>query len=213
MSSWLLVIPSINSEWSQQCLDSLVDNKTDFKYIVVDNTVKNHGVAGAWNIGVDRVIEDNIDWLVICSESVRFGPDGASNIQEALDGALENDMLVEAGNGLGWHLIAMRKELFLAVGYFDEIFWPAYFEDNDYSYRIKMISDKLNKPWFPWKKFELDASLIGIAQGLKFLNYEMDFGWLKEKYEEKWGGSPIETYEHPYNNPDYSLRYAERHNR
>lgn len=213
MSSWLVVIPSINPEWNQECINSLIDNETNFEYIIVNNREKNYGVSGAWNIGVDRVIENNIDWLVICSESVRFGPTGAKSIQQALDSASNDDMILEADDGFGWHLIAMKRELLLSVGYFDEVFFPAYFEDNDYSYRIRMISDKLGKSWYPWKKFKLDATLIGIAEGLKFLNYEMDFGWLKAKYEEKWGGSPVEVYQHPYNNPNYSLRYAERHNR
>ena len=213
MNSWLIVIPSINKEWSRECINSLTDNETNFEYIIVDNTEKNYGVAGAWNIGVDRVLENNIDWLVICSESVRFGPDGAKNIQHSLDNAATNDMTLEGSNGFGWHLIAMRRELFLTVGYFDEIFFPAYFEDNDYIYRINMINKKNGMPWTLWKKFEVDASLIGVAEGLKFLNYQMDFGWLKAKYEEKWGGSPVEVYEYPYNNPNYSLRYAERHNR
>lgn len=213
MNTWLVVIPSINKEWSQECINSLVDHETNFDYIIVDNTEKNYGVSGAWNIGVDKVLENNIDWLVICSESVRFGPNGAKDIQKNLDNSSVNEMTIEGDEGFGWHLMAIRRELLIEVGYFDEVFFPAYFEDNDYIYRTHKIREKMNKPWVLWNKFKVDASLIGVAEGLKFLNYGMDFGWLKSKYEEKWGGSPVEVYEHPYNNPNYSFRYAERYNR
>lgn len=213
MNSWLVVIPSINPEWNKECINSLIDNETNFEYIIVDNRSKNYGVSGAWNIGLDRVVDNNIDWLVVCSESVRFGPSGAKSIQEALDSADQEDMMLEADDGFGWHLIAFRRELLLTVGYFDEVFFPAYFEDNDYTHRVKIVANKLDKPWFPWKKFKVDASLIGVAQGLKLLNYQMDFGWLTNKYKEKWGDYPVEIYEHPYNDPNLSMRYAERHNK
>lgn len=213
MSSWFLVIPSINPEWNKLCINSLIDNETDFDYLIVDNRKKNYGVAGAWNLGVDKVINENIDWLVICSESVRFGPNAAKDIQKSLDEASPEDMVIEADNGFGWHLIAIRRELFLTVGYFDEVFFPAYFEDNDFAYRIKIAAQKNKKKWFPWNYMTVDAELIGIAQGLKLLNYEIDYGWLTNKYIEKWGGYPEETYLHPYNNSKYSFRYAERYNR
>lgn len=212
MSSWLVVIPSINPLWGKRCIQSLTDKETNFEHIIVKNYEKDHGVAGAWNIGVDRVIDEGIDWLVICSESMRFKPNSAKKIQQALDNASSDDMVLPA-EGFGWHLIAIRRELFLTVGYFDEVFFPAYFEDNDYHYRVKMISEQLGKPWYPWAYFTLDAKLLGTAQGLRFRRYEMDFGFLKSKYEEKWGGSPVEVYKHPYNNPEYSLRYAERYHR
>ena len=213
MNSWLVIIPSINPEWSQECISSLKDEETSFEYIIIDNREKNYGVSGAWNIGVDKVLENNIDWLVICSESVRFGQNGAKDIQKHLDSASPDEMTIEGDEGFGWHLMAIRRELLEIVGYFDEVFFPAYFEDNDYIYRVHKMREKMNKSWVLWKKVQIDASLIGVAQGLKLLDYKMDFGWLREKYKEKWGGSPIEVYEYPYNNPNYSLRYAERHNR
>lgn len=211
MNSWLIVIPSINKEWSLECMNSLKDDSIKFYSMIIDNSEKNHGVAGAWNMGMDAVIEKGIDWLVVCSESMRFGPQGAKDIQSMLDASKDNEMVAEAE--FGWHLIAFRRELLLEVGYFDETFHPAYFEDNDYIYRTTKIKEQQSRNWILWKKYHVDGELIGTAQGLKHLNYGIDFGSLREKYIAKWGGSPVEVYDHPYNNEQYSLRYAERVNR
>lgn len=210
--SWLIVIPSINPAAASACYDSLPDDADGrWMELIVDNTVTNHGVAGAWNLGIDQMFRSKFDWLVICSESVRFGVGGAKDIQCALDAATPGTMAVEADEGLGWHLIAFRKEVFEKVGYFDELFWPAYYEDNDFSYRYQLAFKTTEEGYPLWPKVHIDATLIGKAQGLAHVREPIDFMALEAAYVKKWGGvSPNETYDRPYNNPMLSYRYAQR---
>jgi len=207
--TWLLVIPSVKMSWAKQAIRTLKgDGKIPVKCLIVDNTKFNYGVSGAWNLGIDQVIKENIDWLVICSESMRFGPNGAEDIQRQLTGASKNTMIVEADNDIGWHLIAFRRQLLETLGYFEELFFPAYFEDNDYIYRYK-LAHKEHTHW-KWQKVPIDANLLGIAQGILHLTENIQFVDLKELYTLKWGGSPNEVYLHPYNDKNLNYRYAQR---
>ncbi len=208
-ATWLLVIPSVKPSWSRQAISTLKgDGGVKFEYLVVDNTKFNYGVSGSWNLGADRVIKEKLDWLIICSESMRFGPNGAADIQRHLTEASENTMVVEADNGIGWHLIAFRRQLIETVGYFEELFFPAYFEDNDYSYRYN-LAYKENPHW-EWHKVPVDATLLGVAQGILHIKENIQFVDLKELYTKKWGGSPKEKFKHPYNDKKLDYRYAQR---
>lgn len=209
--SWLVVIPSVNPQSAQECFDSLTDDD-DVRWMptIVDNTQDNHGVAGAWNIGIDQMYELNFDWLVICSESIRFGAKAARDLQHAMDYATGNTKVLEADNDIGWHLICFRKEVFDKVGYFDETFWPAYYEDNDFSYRYQKAYGITEKDYPIWEKVSIDCELLGKARGLAHVE-PIDFVGLEKKYSDKWGGvSPNETYDYPYNNPLFNYRYAKR---
>lgn len=220
MASYLLLIPSVVPSSSTRCLVSFFNPNN---VLIIDNTEINRGVAASWNIGIDKVLEQNRDWLIICSESVTFGPRGGREFIEALD-YYKNEDIIEAGNGLGWHLIAFNARTLRDVGYFDEMFYPAYYEDNDYSHRYQLIRevgvgypggrDEYAKD-FPgkplWPKVDVDANLEGTAQGIIKTEIKIDFVDLENKYKQKWGGvSPNEKYSLPYNDPLLTPRYAQR---
>lgn len=207
-----MVIPSLNREWMQACVDSFsLSVDTPGAILYVDNQHTNRGVAGAWNLGIDSMFARDADWLVICSESVRFGEYGAHDLIRAMKESSGDTMAIEADGGLGWHLIAFRREVFEKVGYFDELFYPAYFEDNDFSYRYQKAYELTEDDYPLWPKVHIDATLLGVAQGLQHVREPIDMQGLQAKYVEKWGGvSPHETYDHPYNNRMLSYRYAER---
>lgn len=204
------VIPSLNPGWGRECKDSFYCQ--DRSYItVIDNSENNLGVAASWNIGVDKVLAGKQDWLVVCSESIRFGPTGGTDLIQALSDASPETMAVEADEDLGWHLIAFRREVFEKVGYFDEMFYPAYYEDNDFSYRYQKAFATTEADYPLWPKVHFDAFMIGKAQGLNHIKEPINFVQLEELYKVKWGGvSPNETFEVPYDNPLLTYRYAQR---
>ena len=184
------------------------DGWPDVRLIVVYNTPeKNLGCAGSWNLGVDAVIRGGYDWLWILSAGVRFGKHGGADFVDILDGliaARPNVLGAEADGGLGWHCIAFPRHVLERVGRFDPIFHPAYFEDNDYSYRMQLAYGIDSRaPGFVgplWPKVDVDAKLPEVAHGIIRSGVSVDFVELERRYVEKWGGkSPEERWTHPYN--------------
>jgi hypothetical protein len=188
----MIVLPSIYPEWTEACLATC---KIQPVYLV-DNTEVNIGVASSWNLGIRRMIAYDHDWLVILSAGVRFGESGGRDFMEYLMGS--DDIAVESQ--LGWHLIAFSRELIEKVGYFDENFYPAYYEDLDYAWRVKLAYD-LTPPY--WPKVEVDATLAGVAHGVKKAGVRVDSEKLEAYFEKKWGKRPadlrLDGYTEPFN--------------
>lgn len=128
------VLPSVDPLYRVACLDSLAEHVRQ-RVLVLDNAKHNRGVAASWNAGIRRAVNMGADWLVIMSESVRFGDAGACDLEEELH-CDPGSQWVDAT--LGWHLVAFRTWVLKRVGFFDENFWPAYMEDSDYLVRLHL---------------------------------------------------------------------------
>lgn len=186
------------------------EGKPDVRLVVVYNTPeRNSGVAGAWNIGLRMMYEHHHSWLVLLSAGVRFGESGGRDFIKTLHGATEFDVfpvggigprVIEAGNDLGWHLLAIHKSVFHKIGYFDENFHPGYFEDRDASVRIQRAYGlNANAPDFQgplWPKVETDARLDSVAHGILRGGVTVDFLALEDYFTRKWG--PNEEYATPF---------------
>ena len=92
----------------------------------------------------------------------------------------------------------IKGETIEKVGYFDENFYPAYFEDNDYHRRINfagMKAVKLNTALY----YHYGSMTIKEGADIKRLS---NAHYLKNEdyYRKKWGGTPgKETFETPFN--------------
>ena len=113
---------------------------------------------------------------------------------------------VEEAPNPNFSAFAVTKDLWETIGEFDELFFPAYFEDNDYHYRLKLA--EINAVVLPTAMFyhygsrtQNEADFSGpIVAGPMFENNRAEF-------VKKWGGKPgEETYFHPYNNSEKTIR-------
>jgi len=199
--TYTVVLPSIYQPWTDACLANCkLEN-----VLVIDNTVDNIGVAASWNKGIEKMYRDNTDWLIILSASIRFGERGGIDFAESLTG---NSIAIEAGMGMGWHLIAFGKRVFDNVGTFDENFYPAYFEDIDFSHRIKRVY-QLEPPY--WKKVTVDVSLAGWGHGVELGRADPRTEENKDYMLRKWGHlTGTEMYDHPFNDKTKDIKYWEK---
>lgn len=192
----LWLVPTIDRAWGGECLAGMrVAN-----VLRVDNSLHNLGVARSWNVGIDAARGIDADWLVLCSESVRFGPAGGLDFEASLSGYCTLSHLS------GWHLIALHRDLIGRVGYFDPTFGPAYFEDADYSRRMTLAGQPINGGEPACRQIEVDAAEQAVAHTLTAGLVEVDYGAQAAKYDAKWGGPPgAETFDRPWNRPDADL--------
>jgi hypothetical protein len=233
-TKYVAVIPSIYQPYTDACVAGCkLDN-----LIVVDNTVINIGVPASWNIGVRQMYETGADWTIIISASVRFGKPGGLDLVEAM-GRYPDALAVEGGDydcsktsyagawrkfdekkrtpidGFGWHLIAVHRRTFDAIGLFDENFWPGYGEDTDFRHRMAVCYEGLLWDFDPlWPRVPIDGRVAYIGHGVDL--GKAPFHCAKsgngretqmEYYARKWGGEPHSEWKYPFNDLDNPLSY------
>ncbi len=193
MSSFKIIVPvylggevidnlirSIDVDWSHLII---VDNTPDSyckKY--GDDLVKkgalvfyypeNIGVARAWNIG----LKADCDWTFLLSQAAVF-PNGFSSFLLDIDPLADFYISTE-----GYHCFGISQNAVRKVGYFDTNFYPAYFEDADYGWR--MIQAGLRGDY---SKAEVAITSVGSSSGL---GAKINFQALTDYFIEKWGAGP-----------------------
>lgn len=188
------VLPYWNS------IDQLVDiaNKTDYDWV--------SGVAVAINTLI-KAVPDCAKYFGGGEKNKNFNE---TNLTEWLDKykpiKKEKEILDLAHYGIvgdSHNMCLFTKELFNKIGYIDVNFFPAYYEDNDYSRRAQLAGIKMcrvtNSVYFHYWSRTLHQG------GMKATN-DKYFPMNKSYYIEKWGGEPgKETYTYPFNGGKYEL--------
>lgn len=177
---------------------------------VIPNWKYNHGVSVGWNIGLEQSIYYSCDYALVCNDDIILDPDTIRKLQYAL--AWEDYDLITAVNtrdvdvtdskgyadAPDFACFMVKPQEFLdAYGSFDEEFTPAYFEDNDMHYRLKLAGAKVG--------CRTDAGMFhkgSVTQnwnGQQVVTGDM-FERNRSYYARKWGGTPgNEQYTTPFN--------------
>jgi len=214
---YLVSVPYTSEEYKN---DFLKTCKLDNVYLI-DNTSMNMGFPASTNTNMKKFIELGYDWFIVCGTSIRFGESGGLDFIEALEKS--NNLVVEAQVVYGWHLIAFHRTIIENVGLWDENFVPYGYDDLDYSLRIHKTFSLPGANRVPlddgidlWTKASIDVDDIGMGHSVK--TGKVDFRpelneETREYYKSKWGMYPgsgettTNTYEFPFNNKDYDLKY------
>jgi GT2 family glycosyltransferase len=151
---------------------------------------KNLGVSGSWNMLMDYADKVKGTHVLILNDDVYLG--------KSED---ELNTIVRLWNPeflcteLNWCSFILSVETFKKVGNFDENFFPAYFEDNDYFRRmllanVPIIMNPMLNPVIYRNSMTIQKSP------------ELNNGFEKNRqyYISKWGGQPTqETFATPFN--------------
>ena len=98
----------------------------------------NLGVAASWNLGIKSFPYDN-RWF-FASNDVVFKPGALERLCEA-----RTDEITLSKMFPHWHAFSVGYEAVRRLGLFDEAFFPAYFEDNDYNTRANRFGVPIRK--------------------------------------------------------------------
>jgi GT2 family glycosyltransferase len=95
------------------------------------------GVAGSWNFLIGKAIINDFKYFLILNDDVILQKD-EGQIREILAKGKHLSTFTCVGHFIIGPRFILTKSVYEKVGAFDEGFKKAYFEDNDYMYRMKL---------------------------------------------------------------------------
>ena len=169
---------------------------------VLGGTGDNAGVAGSWNIMCAKAFE-KYDYVLVLNDDIYFQSSefDVNGIINYMSNASIDFFCCEEKYDRAVFL--MSKKCFNVVGSFDSNFAPAYYEDNDYLYRLKLakMRGKIDYGFVPSLNptlFRRSSSLLKHPDML--VKDGNDYRENNKKYYIlKWGGEVgSEKYLHPF---------------
>ncbi len=176
-----LLIPSLlmyNKQFTSKIL--VVDNGNQnihIPNIEVINTEK-LSVGASWNVLCRKIFVAS-DYALILNDDIYLG-----NNQQQIEKLIDKKKNFYRAT-IDWCAFLISKKTWKEVGEFDECFYPAYYEDNSYEYRMKL------KGIVPIKTPELNPFIYRSSQTMEKEPQILEAAKRnKEKYIKMWGGEP-----------------------
>lgn len=162
--------------------------------VIVTTARLNMGVAGSWNWALNNIPMPR-GAMIISNDDITFHKETLSLLYEEIQ-KTDNNFVLPLGV---WSIFAISEKLLEEVGFFDENFYPAYFEDNDYHHRLKLKGyDTTEVPEIPCGH-ENSSTLAAFNEEEKRVHHD-NFRKNRSYYADKWGGLPThEKYTTPFN--------------
>jgi GT2 family glycosyltransferase len=180
--------------------------------LVHNNWDMNWGVAYGWNRLIDEAIAEHEELLIICNDDVTFEYGTIDKLVKVMTTGPEIDFLSAANHDHDkleivyatkpdFSCFMIRPKRFVEkFGYFDEKFEPAYFEDDDMYYRMRVLGgvSGLLQTARIYHEGSVTQFWDGEEEG-RVVSHEQ-FVKNRERYKAKWGGIyGTESYNVPFN--------------
>jgi hypothetical protein len=196
-------------------------------------TIKNpivSGLAGAWNLGIKRAIADNCDFVFVINNDIVLAKNTIDNLVKrfqsgnyvmvtgvndqsiSIDEMLKLEKAYEENETDNEHpdfsCFMINKDTIEKIGWFDENFRVAYFEDGDFHARIAMVGEKAIST-VSGTYYHLASQTIKNNPHLVPI-IEQAFKNNRAYFIEKYGCAPLgdvpnmleKYYKFPFNNPN-----------
>ena len=228
MSKVGIVVPVLNNfEQAVGLVQSAKSEKHDIQFYVQPQWLFQIPLAAAWNHGIQEAFEGGCDYVIVANDDVYLAH--WSIDQMVSDFQLKNDkqvilyardvydiiqtpidMMLEEEGSRDWNSVPViedqtfacfmiDKSFFDKVGTFDHNFDPAWWEDTDMKYRIKLLGYEPLYSSAPYVHFR--------HQTTKNLTQPLNSQKSGEYYVKKWGSARKdlnEAYRLPYNDSSLS---------
>ena len=198
-----LIIVNNGNDLSVNAAIEQIESEGEFDFRIF-TPMCNLGVGASWN----WIMRNNpAEYWLMVGNDIQFTPGDLAKIDKFVCAHPE---FVLCPANWGHSLFAIRPSCVDQAGYFDENFYPAYSEDQDQMYRIKLAGAK-------WQDCPDIHSLHGepplwgssTVWSDPVLNKKCGVTQQNnhEYFKRKWGGAPgEETFTHPYDNPELGLK-------
>lgn len=159
------------------------------------------GCGASWNLGM-RELEQDADVVIILASSAVFDRPFQC-LLDVLDHFQLKHYRYIFDNAASLHCWAMTRAGLEVGGYFDENFWPCYYEDTDYSQRAKY--NGFNEG----KYYASDMGLVHSAGRSLTVHsdpallhlHQHTIAHIVDYYQRKWGPLGAEMFDRPFNDP------------
>jgi len=202
-------------------------------YFFYRRNERNLGVSPAWNYGVAKCFEVGCDYVLVINNDVLLHPEMIDNLVERFEKKDEDVVMVTAMDIRGdltnptdvltistsaydsveesvhpnYSAFMINKKYWNTIGEFDEGFMPAYFEDNDSHYRIKVAG--LKAITYPPALFYHYGSATQNENRMNPVVASVMFEKNRDYFRSKWGGLPSEEkFTHPFNDESKDITWT-----
>lgn len=155
--------------------------------VIPSYSQENLGVARTWNLFCKECLQQGIDVALIANDDIILYDNAIQRIVRAVT-QNKNAFVAYAGPN-AFSFFALPLTVFTHVGGFDEAFWPAYFEDNDYAHRMRIMQVPLmfleNQEYF-----HKGSATIKDYSSERLEAHHQQFRKNEAYYTRKWGGPP-----------------------
>lgn len=167
----------------------------------------NLGVSRSWNLLIEEGRSRGVERVYIGSNDTMVEPGSLATAKDFIERDDDHDMW----HLNGYNLFVLNFDMYDTVGRFDENFYPAYKEDQDYHYRIGLSGkqDRIMRGIAGVESKHLGSMTIRSDE--KYLEANSDTHNLNyEYYCQKWGGNAgEEKWETPFNGGEHVVRDLE----
>jgi len=182
---------------------------------IIDNFRENRGVSSAWNEGMKKASNEGCRYAFITNDDVYFSPGALKSMYDTIvetqgvlvsanpNGAFGTELEVFEGADFFCFIVDI-PQLISYCGTFDENFFPAYFEDNDMHYRIRLSG---RKAYIQPKAVVMHhGSATQYADPNNPVTPPHQFENNRRYFVEKWGGTPgAEQFTNPFRDVNQKL--------
>lgn len=154
----------------------------------------NLGVAGSCNQAL-RMVKD---WWFHCNDDVELEEHLIERMKAAVEEGDAMMYIPDYGVGSAFSVFMMHKSITDVIGWWDENFFPIYFEDNCFGYRMNLAGVKRKVVEGCKYHHHTSSTIKGLPEDQQRLHHD-NFRKLQEYYINKWGGPPEqEKYSRPF---------------
>jgi GT2 family glycosyltransferase len=144
---------------------------------------ENMGVSKSWNMLMDYADKINATHVLMLNDDIVLG-----KTEHEINMVIRNNPDADFINSFhNWCSFILRVDSWKKAGKFDEEFFPAYFEDNSFDYKMTLMGAK--KTWTSFLDPLVYRNSMTIA---KEPNLNNRFQQNREMYIQMWGGLPTE---------------------
>ena len=175
---------------------------------------ENRGVSRSWNDGILTAYDEGVDVVVVANDDILPAAGDLDRVAEKAVRCSDRYVVSCAGPherlgrllpSHGYSFFAVNPVAIETIGCFDENFFPAYCEDQDYARRAR-LAGLSEENCADTMVLHVGSSAIVASQELALQNRITQWHNIAY-YMRKWGGDAgSEQFETPFGNPDLGLR-------